>query len=104
MRDHQRWLDKPMTDGAALQRPFDVARTRYHQTALLLLDNVEKGGGRSPDDLDAAVLHLAIDMQMAAGDHGHTVAEAGFEQPLTRRIGHRRRGEAGVICIILERR
>ena len=104
VRDHQRRLHQAMADRAVLERPLDVAGAGHAETSALLLDNVEERGGGRPDDLDAAVLHAPVDMQMAAGNHRHAIAHARFEQPLSRRRRHGHGGEGLVVGIVLERR
>src|SRR5436190_17010779 len=85
MRDHQRRLYQPMTDRAAFERPFDVTGPWHTETTVLLFENIEEGSRGRPDDLYAAVLHAAVDVQVPAGNYGHAVLRARIEQPLPRR-------------------
>src|SRR5262245_12844175 len=93
-----------MRDRPSFENPFDVARPRHVPTALLLLDNVEERGSGCPNDPDAQIIHLAIDVQVAAGDHCHLVANAGCEQPGARRMWDGGGCEPVVLGILLERR
>jgi len=104
MRDHERRFDQPMPDGAAIEEPFDIARARHGQTALLLLNDVEEGSRRSPNDLDSPIMHLPIDMQVPASNDRNLVPGAHFKQPPTQRIRDGRSGKCGIVRVVLEGR
>lgn len=104
VRDHQRRFDQPMADDASMEEPFDVTRARHGQTASLLLDYVEEGSCRSPDDLDPPIVHLPIDMQVPASNHRDLVPDTHFEQLPTRRVRNGRGGKCRIVRIVFKRR
>ena len=68
-----------MADGAILERPFDIPGAGHAKATALLLDKIEERGCRRPDDLDAAVLHAPVDVEVAAGDHGSAERDQRFD-------------------------